>query len=195
MQCSYLNSHSTYSQQVAVALHPDSMQPNMKKVDQASLKEFKEKLKYLSVYNEDIQQVATKLFEITPSDLELHELVNLVFKCCSRCDISPLLDAILITHPSFTLSPFDQMRRAIVEDTQHLLTNSSLDTMLKETDINVNEARLTACYSEVKDLLALKIDEFLLRKIIYATGCGILYMQEDHRILFCSYSAGGSFFL
>ena len=38
------------------------------------------------------------------------------------------------------------MRRAIVEDTQHLLTNSSLDTMPKETDINIHEARLAACY-------------------------------------------------
>ncbi len=111
-----------------------------------SLEEFKEKLNYFSTWDKDLHTIAEDLFKFAPRTLELAEIVDLIFEQCSNDDIILVLDAILIACPSFTLSPYDKIRRTIVEDKGHALNNSSLIALLKEYALEVDEKTLTACY-------------------------------------------------
>lgn len=115
-------------------------------IELISLNAFKEKLKDLSVYKEDPQEIAKKLSEITPENLEPQKMVNLIFDCRDKRDIPLLLDAVLTNHPSFSLSPYDQLRRAIVEDKEPLFTNHTLMEKLEEYQLNTDEAKIIACY-------------------------------------------------
>lgn len=132
----------------AVSSHNKEVEPPLidKEAEPLSLEEFKEKLKYFDTYDKNLHRIAKDLFKIAPKTLELTEIANLIFAQCSGRDILLLLNAILIAHPSFTLSPYDKIRKAIVEDKGHTLNNSSLIALLKEHALEVNEEKLTACY-------------------------------------------------
>lgn len=126
--------------------HSEEIPSPDKEEEPLSLEEFKEKLTYFSTYDKDLRRIAKDLFKIAPKTLELAELVDLIFEQCSKYDIILVLDAILIARPSFTLSPYDKIRRTIVEDVGHVLNNSSLIALLKEHALEADEDKLTACY-------------------------------------------------
>lgn len=135
-----------YSKNARITQTLLAIDPNL--IDEAEpilLKQFKNKLKDFSTYNKDSQQIATELFKNVPKSLELSELVDFILKKCRSRNILPLLDAILIAYPSFILSPYDKIRRAIVEDEHHSLTNSALIDMLKEHHLDNNEEKIIEC--------------------------------------------------
>src|SRR5436305_550445 len=115
-----------------------------KEVEPISLEEFKEQLKFFDTFDKDLHRIATDLFKIAPKTLKLTEIVNFIFEECEEYDILLLLDAITIAHPSFTLSPYNKIRRATVEDKQHVLNNSSLIAMLKEHTLDTDKEKFTA---------------------------------------------------
>lgn len=118
-----------------------------KEVQPISLDKFKETLKYFSSYEKDPEEIAAELFENIPQHLELTVLTDFIFNECRPYSILDLLNAILIAYPSFTLSPYDQIRKAIVADEDHTLNNNSLIALLKEQSLEKDEERLTACYN------------------------------------------------
>ena len=108
-----------------------------------SLEEFRDMLKYFDIYDENLED----LFEKAPKTLELTDIVNLIFEECSKEDITLLLDEILISYPSYSLSPHDKIRKAIVEDEGHILNNSSLIALFKQHSLEANEEKLNKCYN------------------------------------------------
>lgn len=115
-------------------------EPETKEQDTKSLEDkFYIRLKVCSTTTGD-------LFKDIPKTLNLEQIVDYIFKECYGYRIVPLLNAILIAHPSFTLSPFNKIRKAIVEDDKHLLTNQSIMKMLKEHHLHNDLAKLSACY-------------------------------------------------
>lgn len=110
------------------------------------LKPYKDKLESFFPNQKNPEQIAAELFQNIPESLELTELVDFIFKKCSRFSILSLLDALLIAQPSFTLSPCDKIRKAIIEDKQHSLTNSSLIAMFKEHKLDNNHEKMSDCY-------------------------------------------------
>lgn len=112
----------------------------------SSIEEFKDKLRFFVSFRKNTQQIAADLTKITPKGLELEEIVNCIFNECGKQNIPILLNAILSENPSFTLSGYDKIRRAIVEDGQHLLTNSSLRAMFKEHKLDDDKDKIASCY-------------------------------------------------
>lgn len=126
--------------------HSEEIPSPDKEAEPLSLEEFKKKLKYFDTDDKDSHTIAKDLFTFVPKTLELAEVVDLIFEQCSEDDITLFLDAILIARPSFTLSPYDEIRRKIVEDERHVLNNSSLIALFKEHALEADEDKLTACY-------------------------------------------------
>ena len=87
------------------------------------------------------------LTDIIPKDFELEDVINLIFEECYKINIPPLLDTIILTNPSFTLSPYNEIRRAIIEDREHLLTNTSLTCMLVDRVLDLNDEKVLACHN------------------------------------------------
>lgn len=115
-----------------------------------SLEEFNKKLKRFSNFTDDYkskdaQQVSEELFKNIPENLEIKDIGNFIFNNCSKYDIPLLLSALLIVYPS-SLSPYDQIRKAILEDEQHVLTNSSLMDLFKSHQLEPSEENLRGCY-------------------------------------------------
>lgn len=119
-----------------------------KELDQATLDKFKNDLAYIYFSSDaDTQKIIKKLLKITPKNIELQQVVDLIFEQAATDYISPLIDAILLTHPEFTLSPLNQIRRAITEDEEYQLTTSSLNTMFSEYELTTDEEKIAACYN------------------------------------------------
>ena len=123
------------------------IQEGEKEAKPLSLKEFKRKLKFFDTYEKDLDTIAKELFKLAPKTLEATELAHLIFEKCYWSKIPILLDAISIAHPSFTLSPFDKIRKAILEDKKHVLNNSALRALLEEHKLEACEETLAACYN------------------------------------------------
>lgn len=131
-----------------ISPHKEEVEPLLidKEAEPLSLEEFKEKLKYFDTKDKNLNSIAKDLFKIAPKTLALTEIANLIFEQCRKYDILLLLDAILIAHPLFSLSPYDTIRKAIVEDKDHAINNSSLIALLEEHALEADEEKLTACY-------------------------------------------------
>lgn len=112
---------------------------------QTSLKKFKKELKDYYIFDQEVSQVAKNLFAMAPKHLSLDEIVDMIFKVCKH-NHALFLDAILYAHPTFTLSPLDTIRRAIVEDTEHTLNNHSLRELLKKQGLEEDTTKCTACW-------------------------------------------------
>ena len=107
-----------------------------------TLDEFKRKIRFYDSYDKTPQQTA-ELFKNIPKCLDLGELVEFIFKECSPYKIPSFLEGVLIAHPSLTLSPFDQIRKAVIEDEDHSLNNNWLLEKLKTHDCM---DKITQCY-------------------------------------------------
>lgn len=119
--------------------------PQQKKSNLNSLEKFKEDL--LQIYCvKDSYKMAVKLSAITPTNLSPQDVVNTIFEVCHEKSIPILLDALLLNHPSLTLSSYDKIRKTIIEDEQHFLNNSSLFEMFKHYGLDHNEEKMAACY-------------------------------------------------
>lgn len=117
-----------------------------KKKDPLSLKKFESRVNNFSIYSESRKKKATDLIERIPETLKSEEVIKIIFEKAGTRHIPFLLDAFLVRHPSFALSPFDKIHRAIIEDhEEHLLTNSSLAAMLKEHELDRDEIHIEAC--------------------------------------------------
>lgn len=110
------------------------------------VKKFKDQLKYFWFSGKDHEEVAQELLDSIPKHLTIQDVVQILFEEClywtdQRTLI--LLEAILIIDP-FALSPYDKIRKMIIEDKDHLLTNISLMAMLKEHELD-EEKFITCC--------------------------------------------------
>lgn len=94
-------------------------------------------------FSQDPQQIVGQLCKNVSNDQELTDLVNFIF---DQWPSKVILDAILTTHPAYQLSSYNRIRKAILEDEQHLLTNSSLMGMLKECKLDTDEEKVNGCY-------------------------------------------------
>ncbi len=110
------------------------------------LEKFVKELRRLFTRGKNQQQIARELSQCIPVGLQSQEVVNLIFENCHKVNILPLLDAAVAAHSSFALSPYDIIRKAIVADTQHLLTNSSFMAMMREHGLDSQEDKMQACY-------------------------------------------------
>lgn len=110
------------------------------------LKKFKKNLRVLQAYGSNSHEIGQKLLAITPKTLKIKEVVNFVFEQCRPTEVPLILNAISILRPSFTFSPYDKIRRAIVEDTQHTLNNSSLIAMLQEHQLDADPQKIIDCW-------------------------------------------------
>lgn len=115
-------------------------------IDDETMNTFREELGRIFISNDKLPEIATKLFEITPSSLPLERLVECIFQECYPRSIPLLLDAIHLRHPQFTLSPLFSLCKTILQDRDHLLTNDSLQQLFKDRGIEMTEARLQACF-------------------------------------------------
>lgn len=113
---------------------------------QDEIDKLKESLHYLIVRDYNAHKLAEQLLKITPQNIELDELVDLIFKCSCRWEIEPLLKAILAANPSFALSAYDKIREAIVKDTEFTLNNDALMALLKEHNLEGNSEKIQECY-------------------------------------------------
>lgn len=125
---------------------PVSLSQESKKNAPISLEAFHIKLAKFWVHNRNVSEIAKELFENIPENLELNDIVSFVFNHCQLLSILSILDAIPIAYPAFTLSPYDKIRRLIVEDKQHALSNHSLMNMLKELGLDRDERKISDCY-------------------------------------------------
>jgi hypothetical protein len=109
-------------------------------------KQFKKKLYSIDTSRADSETIAKKLFNIMPTSMELEDVVNIEFKQSPK-DAPNLIKAIRLKHPSFTLSTINQMRVAIVEDKQYMLTNQSLFEMIPISESEgFDKNKLNLCY-------------------------------------------------
>lgn len=131
----------------ASAQPSEQISQDNKEVDPNLEEVFYHELKYFLPFDKDSPQVAIELFKNIPKNLELNKVVDFIFKECIPHVSRIFIPSLLIAHPSFSLSPCDKIRKAIVEDTQHVLTNSSLFAMLKEHKIDNDEGKIADCYS------------------------------------------------
>ncbi len=108
-------------------------------------KEFKKQLG--DIGGTDIEFLAKKLFDIMPKSMELEDVVNIEFKKFP-VGVPNLIKAIRLKHPLFTLSStLNQMRLAILEDGQHVLTNQSLYEMIPiHESEGFDKNKLNLCY-------------------------------------------------
>jgi len=109
------------------------------------LETFKKEICFVNTNSKAIPIIAGNLSKIIHSNLSLQDAVNVIFEKCFISDIPLLLDALLLIDTSLTLSPYDKIRRKIVEDEQHVLTNSTFMAMLNEYGINA-QGEIAACY-------------------------------------------------
>lgn len=107
---------------------------------------FKDEVVFYITNNKDSPTIARDLSIIITPNLSLHDAVNIIFENCIKSQIPSLLDAIFLIDASFSLTSYDKIRRTIVEDEQHRLTNSTLIEMLKENGLDTQEDKLAACY-------------------------------------------------
>jgi len=91
-------------------------------------------------------QTAAKIFKKAPKELGLEGIVNYVFETGEKCEILLILNIIFRAHPSFRLSPYNSIRKTILEDEDHLLTNHSLLAMLKEQGLDSDKDKVQGCY-------------------------------------------------
>lgn len=105
--------------------------------------EFKDELRFF--FRSDREQ-AEAIISHAPVHFMAQDCVELVFDKCDPEVISCLLDAIQKNYPSFKLSPYDEIRKAICEDTSHLLTNGWLDEMIITLANQLNQKEIEAIY-------------------------------------------------
>lgn len=106
------------------------------------INKFKEKLRYMRFSDESAQQIAEKIFKVAPKDIELKIVIDCIFNECGRDSILPGLNAILATRPDFILSSYDQIRKQIVEDEKHLLTNDALNLLFEKYQDAADEEKM-----------------------------------------------------
>jgi hypothetical protein len=97
------------------------------------------------------QEIATKISQLAPKSFSSDDIARSIFEECIRRRSFQLLEAISLISPTFKLTPFDTIRKAIVEDRPtfleegHQLTNHSLQEMFKKNGLT-DESEITACY-------------------------------------------------
>lgn len=111
------------------------------------LSEFKQKLKNISLYEKTPAEVSKSLFGIKPESIDLQLLVDVIFDEIDwPNDILLFLDAILFKYPSFILSEYNQIRREIVKDKKHQLSNAWLLSKFDNLENLIDEKQKTKCY-------------------------------------------------
>lgn len=121
--------------------------PNKPEVDPSLLEKFKQEFRWFRTCDKSLQKIGSDLFEIVPKNFELQDLVHLVFEKDNHKEIRLLLDAILMRNPTFILSPYNQIRRVIIEDEGQHLTNDDLTSMLREHNLDADKEKVLGCYS------------------------------------------------
>ncbi len=138
---SHLMPHDTH-----VALSSNHMPLGKREIDPKALEQFKIQLQNFHIRQKGLNHVAEKLCEIIPQHLSCQDLVNLIFEYANRHSIIHLLDAVLFINLTFILSPYDELRRAIVEDHNHVLSNDFLPLLFQKYGVKCDEEKLKGCY-------------------------------------------------
>ncbi|MBM3201787.1 MAG: hypothetical protein FJZ56_05210 [Chlamydiae bacterium] len=119
---------------------------SMNKADEEkAMNTFVEKLEYFYSYDETLDSIASKIMAIAPKHLSLEQIVDAVIENGSAKHVNSMLDALLHKNPDFSLTPLDQIRKAIIEDTNHELTNESLSCMLETAGLLSDPSNLKKC--------------------------------------------------
>jgi hypothetical protein len=108
----------------------------------------------LSVTNDRPEEIIEK----APLELLPEEIASYIFEKSYKYDISLLLDAVQKRYPEFVLSSFNRIRRAIIEDKSHQITNAYLDLLFEENALSEQERQ--ECY----DLAYLVDHPYLYRR-------------------------------
>jgi hypothetical protein len=122
---------------------------NKQEIDSSSLEKFKKEFRHFSrnIVGKDLHTIGSGLLEIVPKNFELKDLVDFIFEHSDRTEILLLLKAILKSNPNFILSPYNKIRRAIVEDEGQFLTNDKLSSMLKKHRLDHDKEKKLGCYN------------------------------------------------
>lgn len=103
-----------------------------------------DKLKLVNSWN--VERDAPEVLSLLPEDMDSEEFAELVFEHVNL-ESSGLLEEIKKLRPEFVLSPFNQIRKAILDDEDnHNITNDSLNEMIQSLGVEMNEQRWDICY-------------------------------------------------
>lgn len=121
-----------------------NVQNKINEIDLIEMGKLKEELELLQTSG--IGEIKNR-FKNVPKNFDLNELANLIFVHGHKNYLSTLLHGIHLAHPSFVLSPYNQIRRAIVDDDRrHRLSNKDIISMFKEHGIN-DAKSIEDCYN------------------------------------------------
>lgn len=109
---------------------------------------FRIKLNGITTFGKDTkEEVVEQLSGIIPAGMEPQEIINIIFESINyQGTILRLLDSVQLLYPAFTFSPFDKIRRAIIEDEKHQLDNTSIIRMIKECNLCLSEKDMDVLY-------------------------------------------------
>lgn len=114
----------------------------------SSLENFKKEL-YDSYFYEEGPEIENfekfyKLIGFMPQDLSEDDFVELIFDHPWAEQVSLILEMFLSKNPNYSFSPFNQIRRSILEDGKHLYSNDWLSEKLRE--VNADQRMADSCY-------------------------------------------------
>jgi len=114
----------------------------------ALLDQLKKRLRKLNFCfsDEEFKKQAIDLLEQIPSHWDLEDLVNSIFLEIYPSKISCFLDLILLKFPLFRLSPYNQIRKKIADDENHLLNNKDVLGFFEENKGFITQEEISSCY-------------------------------------------------